>query len=70
LLEVLLKCFYRSAVAAGRVLLGAPELDHDVEVVGWEEEADGMVYWLVCNRFEGFSQNVSTTMTVSCCLCV
>jgi hypothetical protein len=26
---------------------GDTELDHDVEVVGWGEEADGLKYWLV-----------------------
>jgi hypothetical protein len=30
---------------------GDTELDHDVEVVGWGEEADGLKYWLVSVQY-------------------
>jgi hypothetical protein len=36
---------------------GDTELDHDVEVVGWGEEADGMKYWLVSNTAFQTSMN-------------
>jgi hypothetical protein len=39
-----------SCVAAAGVYIdktGDTELDHDVEVVGWGEEEDGLKYWLV-----------------------
>ncbi|WIA42670.1 hypothetical protein OEZ86_008631 [Tetradesmus obliquus] len=47
---------YHSAKRGGVYIdkSGDTELDHDVEVVGWGEEADGLKYWLVRNSWGSY----------------